>query len=1547
MVEKFSSVLMGDQALVVQCGEILREAGHTIVAVVTASDPVASWADAAGIPVVSSVTALEQDLAPYSYDWFFSIANLRVIPGAVYRRARKGSANFHDGPLPRFAGLNTPAWAILAGETNYGVAWHELSERVDEGGIYCTSPVEISNDDSALMLNTKCFEAGIASFAELVEKIQSNSVDAEPQDLSQRSYYAKNARPKAAATIDFRASTAEIYRLARALDFGRGYDHPLGLPKIATKHGSYPITELALAETRTTAAAGTVVSVTDTGAVVATGDGNVLIKALCGSSGELIQPLSVLGTGDVLPRLDAAEMDRLTALASELAKNESFFRARLRGAHSPDLLGLLPASAVRPQWDSVEVVLPKGSTGDGAVAALACFFARTGNQPRHQLAYVDDRLSELASKSAGYVAPTVPLTLETVASTTVDELVEAVNSELAGLRSRSGYAADLVYCSADLRPAQATVAIRQTDGTAASQGVAGSAVTFVVPSTGSELRVVFDASRIARSSVESMLRQVRVLTSALEAAAGTERVADLPILSPAEIHAVTVEANDTERDYDRKTLIHNLIEEQARRTPDATAIVDARETLTYAELDRRADKVAQALVAHGVGPDTPVGLYIDRCCDLIVGALAILKAGGAYVPLDPSYPDDRTALVVEDSGIGLILAKAGAEPPVANGGASIITIGDAISAAGASPALRAAVEAHNLAYVIYTSGSTGRPKGVMVEHGNVLNFFAGMDERVPRPEAEQPVWLAVTSLSFDISVLELFWTLSRGFAVVIHDGRLRAHQPQTRSPGNQKPIDFSLFFWGNDEGVGPHKYQFLLEGARYADAHGFCAVWTPERHFHAFGGPYPNPSVTGAAVAAVTRNLAIRAGSCVLPLHHPVRVAEEWAVIDNISNGRTGMAFASGWMPDDFLLRPENAPPNNKASLLRDIDIVRRLWRGESVTFEGPKGKEIPVVTQPRPVSKELSVWVTTAGNPETYRDAARLGANVLTHLLGQSIAEVAAKIRIYREALAETGRNPADYCVTLMLHTLIGPDRENVREMARKPMKAYLASAAALIKQYAWAFPAFKKPVGSTNFDDVDLQALPADEFDAIVEFAFLRYFEDSGLFGTVDDALSRVDQLRAIDVNEIACLVDFGVSTPDALRALDRLGEVVHASRKYPVVMSQTMVGGGIAEVIKRHGVTHLQCTPSMAAMLLLNDEDRAALRVVRHLFIGGEALHSALVEALTKATGASIENMYGPTETTIWSSTGPAEANGGMVPLGNPIANTQLYILDSLQRLVPNGSPGELYIGGDGVARGYLGRDDLTRERFLPNPFSGQGRIYRTGDLVRRDESGAIHFLGRTDFQVKVRGYRIELGEIESCIERHPAVAEAVVTVREDTVGDVRIIAYVRYHLGQHVLDAELKEYAARSLPEFMVPAHFVSLQSFPLTPNDKVDRKALPLPEEKGYPNAAAAFVAPSNDLQKDIAAAFRRILGLERVSISDNFFNLGGHSLLAVRLHRDLKAELVPNLTITDIYRFPTVAGLAEHLQHRNRAGEHLKKVANRAALRRQHLGRRTHARELS
>jgi len=263
---------------------------------------------------------------------------------------------------------------------------------------------------------------------------------------------------------------------------------------------------------------------------------------------------------------------------------------------------------------------------------------------------------------------------------------------------------------------------------------------------------------------------------------------------------------------------------------------------------------------------------------------------------------------------------------------------------------------------------------------------------------------------------------------------------------------------------------------------------------------------------------------------------------------------------------------------------------------------------------------------------------------------------------------------------------------------------------------------------------------------------------------------------------------------------------------------------------------------------------------------------------------------------------------------------------------------------VARGYLKRPELTAERFLPNPFTQKGRMYRTGDLVRRDEHGAIQFIGRVDHQVKVRGYRIELGEIEAHLATHPSIPEAVVVVREDKPNDVRIVAYLRLK-GPALSDEALRAHVGQKLPDHMMPAHFVPLQRFPLTPNAKVDRSRLPRPEDaprrKIDPPAMQPFVAPAGDAAQHISDAFKRVLGIDRVEMNDNFFSLGGHSLLAVQVHRDLKASLASDLTITDIYRFPTVAGLAAHVTNRGAANAQLGHVADRAAARRNALTARS------
>ena len=1500
-----SAILIGNESLAQHCGEAWLSRGHALSAVVTRNGEIARWAMARGLRMEAPGADLADRLP--EADWLLSIANLDLIPEDVLARAARGAVNFHDGPLPAYAGLNAPVWALLAGEPRHGVTWHLIAPGVDSGDILVQRMFDVAPGDTALTMNAKCYEAAIESFGDLVAALETGAPERRAQDPAARSYFGLDSRPPAAARLDFSRPAAEIARLVRALDHG-DYANPLAAPKIASESGVWLVARAE--ETGGSAAPGTVLACDDGGLVVAAKEGAIRISGFRSPDGTVADPAEVARAGEVLPILPEEDARALTDRIARVSRLEPHLRRRLR-ALDPGALPLGPGGG---EVAERRLDLPEGLPPERLAALCAAWAARSMGRSACDLAWRDAESAALAWP--GHVSDWVPVRFDATPETPFGAAADTFAEDLARARRAGGFALDLVARDPEIGAARPQVALDLSD----SGGLAAGAPVTLALGAAPALR--YDSAAFDAGMAELLARRLEHLARAADLDATP--VAELPLLPEAERESLSRGWNDTESPFDA-ACVHELFERQAAATPDATALAFEAERLTYAELDARANRVAHALRAMGVGPGTVAGLCTARSPRLLVGALGILKAGGAYLPLDPAYPKDRIALYLEDSGAAVIVTERALEADLPPHGAATLLI-------DADPRLDAAPETRpdggagpaDLAYLIYTSGSTGRPKGVMVEHRNVANFFHGMDAVI---EHDPPgVWLAVTSLSFDISVLELFWTLARGFKVVLMGDESRALVSQGGAPDvAAQEMQFSLFYWGNDAGVGRDKYRLLLEGARIADANGFCAVWTPERHFHAFGGPYPNPSVTGAAVAAVTRNLSVRAGSCVAPLHHTARIAEEWAVIDNLTNGRAGLAIASGWQPDDFILRPENTPPANKPAMAEAIRDLRRLWKGEAVAFPRQDGTTHAVVTQPRPVSEELPIWVTTAGNPETWKEAGRLGANVLTHLLGQDIAEVGEKIALYRAARAEAGHDPEAGTVTLMLHTYLGRDREAVREIAREPMKDYLRSAAGLIKQYAWAFPAFKKPQGVEQPMELDLGTLSEEELDAILDFAFQRYFEDSGLFGTVEDGLARVEELKRIGVSEIACLIDYGIPVEQVLEGLEPLSELLRRAN------AGAMADHSIAAEIARHDVTHLQCTPSMARMIAMNEEAGAALGRVRHLMIGGEALPGALVRELRGLTGARITNMYGPTETTIWSATEEVGEAEGVVNIGRPIANTALHVLDAAMRPVPVGVAGELWIGGAGVTRGYWARESLTAERFRPDPFSEGGRLYRTGDLVRRRADGKLDFLGRADHQVKIRGYRIELGEIEAACEEIAGVRQAVVLAREDQPGDVRLVAYVTGEAGE----TAIREGLAGRLPAHMRPAHVVRLDAFPLTPNRKVDRGALPapgtvsrpavetpadVPAPVGPPAAAEApkgpgGAAPADEtLTKQVAAIWTRVLGIPSAGPADNFFEMGGHSLLAVQLHRDLRAELgVEGLAITDIFRFPTLGALAARI----------------------------------
>jgi amino acid adenylation domain-containing protein len=371
----------------------------------------------------------------------------------------------------------------------------------------------------------------------------------------------------------------------------------------------------------------------------------------------------------------------------------------------------------------------------------------------------------------------------------------------------------------------------------------------------------------------------------------------------------------------------------------------------------------------------------------------------------------------------------------------------------------------------------------------------------------------------------------------------------------------------------------------------------------------------------------------------------------------------------------------------------------------------------------------------------------------------------------------------------------------------------------------------------------------------------------------------------------------------------------------------GNALLGMLKNAGITVMQATPATWRILMeCGWRGTPGLKVL----CGGEALTASLAGQLV-ATGAEVWNLYGPTETTIWSTLERISSSTERISIGNPIANTQVHLLDEYGHPVPPGVAAELYIGGDGLARGYLRRDELTLERFVSSAFHGGKRLYRTGDLVRRLPGGGLEFKGRIDHQVKVRGYRIELGEIEAALDRQPAVAQAVVIIREDVIDDPQLTAYMTMADGAVLDSGALRKALMTFLPEYMVPSSFVQLEKFPLSPNRKVNRKALLAPEYQARRtlyspqaekdpaisngNLSSRYVPPSNHLELTMTEIWREMLGLDRVSVADNFFDLGGHSLAAVRLLSRMRAAIDTNLPLRSIFLHPTIAELASHISY--------------------------------
>ncbi len=1482
---KRRSVVVGEVSLTARCADILRGRDWEVVLVadrVGLSEGLE--VETVGFGELGAVTSAGD------VDLLVSAGNLRVLHRDVIDSVRR-AINFHDGPLPELGGRNVTSWAIAEQRPSHGITWHDLTAIVDGGRILAEERFAIGSDETAFVLNTRCFEAALRTFPTVLDQLEAGSLESgvagRPPDQLRHS----TERLGDVAVLRSTSSARQFAAAVRALDIGAFAANTVGRARWLTGREVVVVAAASVRSAESTAVPGTVLEVRPNGFDLALHDGVLVVHALERPNGEP-QPTSTLRltVGAQIPVADDQDQALWLEAERRTAPAEDRWRGRLerldvasfyvtgsktwgRGGVLDGVDDIAAAAALAAIWGRhvggdgpSAVVLRAGQHDDVAGLASPFLVGDAGGRP-----LPDERAVLAAAARAALLDG--PFVADLVGRVPAVRGCDVVGSAVASVgRHYDGRA-----------PGQLQLVVGES-GTAVFLVDCDDACARVATAQLRELLVATcPLAQVERSSVERALVSAVNCDVAAPPMLGTSVWSDL-----------------------RSNLLARAEEVVLRH--GATAITGER-------LVALADARCVALRSVGVRPGDRVGIALDRSDELVVTLLAVLALGAAYVPLDPTYPEARRQLVLDDADLTLLLVE---ECETRSGDSSRLTLA-ALDKAGTmaipSGANHDAAGPTDAAYLIYTSGSTGAPKAVVIEHRNVLNLFAGLDQLLSPPPGS--VWLAATSLSFDISVLELLWTLHARVTVVVapllrvgadtvDTGTVEASAGSDRAAA-WPSLSLSFFAAAGDQGaVGavtePDLYEFLLRSVEVADAAGLEAVWLPERHFHQFGGPYPNPAVLGAAVAARTSRIAIRAGSVVAALHHPARIAEEWSVVDRLSGGRVGVSFASGWMPRDGVLAPSGRGIGRDA-MVATIDEVRRLWRGEAVAYPSSGGQQYDVTTLPRPTQAELPVWVTSAGTPETFELAGRLGTGLLTHLLGQDLERLTANIERYRSAWLVAGHRGRGR-VTLMLHTyLTGDAAEDPAEIAaavHEPMKAYLRSAVGLVGSVASVFPTF---AGVGPEADRLLADLNDEQLDALLDASATRYEQTAGLFGTDAQAMAMLRRVADAGVDEVSCLVDFGVDLTLASAGVERIGRLQARLAAEEESGFSEVVRPGFAELVEQYGITHFQCTPSQATLLVNDPSTARGFESLQHLLVGGEALPPTLANELRACITGRITNVYGPTETTVWSlaseiGTSPV----ARVSIGRPLLNQSVDVVDERARSVPVGRAGELLISGGGVGREYRGRPDLTAARFIERDGI---RWYRTGDQVRLTHDGSLEFLGRADDQVKLSGHRIELGDIEAALLGVAGVREAAVVV-DGAGASARLAAYVV--TDPSVDPASVRAAVAAVLPAIMVPSVVRRLDRLPRTPNGKLDRRAI----APVAPVAAVAGAAAGTP-EAVVRDAWAEVLG-EVPPPDAPFFTVGGNSLLAVRLFRLLEPTTAGRFQLTDVFRYPTLRSMTQHVR---------------------------------